>query len=47
MPKIPIEKIKIGVNRRPLNGEKVKDLKESIQANGLLNPITVDQNHNL
>lgn len=47
MPRIPIDKIKIGVNRRPLNGEKVKDLKESIQANGLLNPITVDQNYNL
>ncbi|MCX7592977.1 MAG: ParB N-terminal domain-containing protein [Fischerella sp.] len=47
MPRIPIDKIKIGVNRRPLNGEKVRDLKESIQANGLLNPITVDQNYNL
>ncbi|TFI51833.1 chromosome partitioning protein ParB [Mastigocladus laminosus UU774] len=47
MPKISINKIKIGVNRRPLNGEKVKDLKESIQANGLLNPITVDQHYNL
>ncbi|BAZ68892.1 MAG: ParB N-terminal domain-containing protein [Pelatocladus maniniholoensis HA4357-MV3] len=47
MPKISIDKIKIGVNRRPLNGEKVKDLKESIQANGLLNPITLDQHYNL
>ncbi|MGJ5675961.1 MAG: ParB N-terminal domain-containing protein [Nostochopsis sp.] len=47
MPKISIDKIKIGVNRRPLNGEKVKDLKESIQASGLLNPITLDQHYNL
>jgi ParB family chromosome partitioning protein len=47
MPRIAIDKIKIGVNSRPLNGEKVKELKESIQANGLLNPITVDGNYNL
>ncbi|MBF2009390.1 MAG: ParB N-terminal domain-containing protein [Chlorogloeopsis fritschii C42_A2020_084] len=47
MPRIAINKIKIGVNRRPLNGEKVKELKESIQAMGLLNPITVDGDYKL
>lgn len=47
MPTVPIDKIKIGRNRRPVKGEKVNELKESIQANGLLNPITVDQKLNL
>ncbi|HEY9804044.1 MAG TPA: ParB N-terminal domain-containing protein [Leptolyngbyaceae cyanobacterium] len=43
MPIVPIDHIKIGRNRRPVKGEKVDELKESIKANGLLNPITVDQ----
>jgi ParB family chromosome partitioning protein len=47
MPTVPIDQIKIGRNRRPVKGEKVNELKESIQANGLLNPITVDQKLNL
>ncbi len=48
MPTVAIDKIKFDKHRRrPLNGEKVEELKESIQANGLLNPITVDQNYNL
>ncbi|YAF94175.1 MAG: ParB N-terminal domain-containing protein [Nodularia sp. CChRGM 3473] len=43
MPIVPIDQIRIGQNRRPVKGEKVDELKESIRANGLLNPITVDQ----
>ncbi|MBW4557363.1 MAG: ParB N-terminal domain-containing protein [Trichormus sp. ATA11-4-KO1] len=43
MPIVPIDQIRIGQNRRPIKGEKVDELKESIRANGLLNPITVDQ----
>ncbi|BAY39658.1 ParB family protein [Nostoc sp. NIES-2111] len=43
MPTVPIDQIKIGRNRRPVKGEKVDELKESIKTNGLLNPITVDQ----
>jgi ParB family transcriptional regulator, chromosome partitioning protein len=42
-----IDQIKIGQNRRPINSDKVEELKESIQANGLLNPITVDRKLNL
>ncbi|WGV27387.1 ParB/RepB/Spo0J family partition protein [Halotia branconii] len=47
MPRVPIDKIQVGLNRRPVKGEKVKELKESIKTNGLLNPITVDQKYNL
>lgn len=47
MPTVPIDQIKIGHNRRPVKGDKVDELKESIKANGLLNPITVDQKLNL
>jgi ParB family chromosome partitioning protein len=47
MPIVSIDQIKIGLNRRPLRDEKVAELMESIKANGLLNPITVDQNLNL
>ncbi|WP_427160480.1 ParB N-terminal domain-containing protein [Aliinostoc sp. HNIBRCY26] len=47
MPTVAIAQIKIGLNRRPVKGEKVDELKESIRANGLLNPITVDQKLNL
>ncbi len=45
--KVSIEKIKYGNNRRPINDEKVEQLKKSIELNGLLNPITVDHNFNL
>ncbi|NMG05890.1 ParB N-terminal domain-containing protein [Brasilonema sp. UFV-L1] len=44
---VSIDQIKIGPNRRSINGDKVEELKESIQANGLLNPITVDRKLNL
>lgn len=47
MPVVAIAKVNIGTNRRPLQQEKVDELKESIKANGLLNPITIDQNFNL
>jgi ParB family transcriptional regulator, chromosome partitioning protein len=41
---IAIDKVGIGSNRRPLKDQKVAELMQSIQANGLLNPITLDQN---
>ncbi|AFY41390.1 ParB N-terminal domain-containing protein [Nostoc sp. PCC 7107] len=44
MPAISVNQIHIGSNRRPVNANKVNELKDSIKANGLLNPITVDQN---
>ncbi|GBE92862.1 ParB N-terminal domain-containing protein [Nostoc cycadae] len=47
MPAISVNQIHIGSNRRPVNANKVNELKDSIKANGLLNPITVDQNLNL
>ncbi|MDH6056841.1 ParB/RepB/Spo0J family partition protein [Umezakia ovalisporum] len=47
MPIVPIDEIRIGSNRRPVKGDKVNELKESIKTNGLLNPITVDEKLNL
>ncbi|MBF2004887.1 MAG: ParB N-terminal domain-containing protein [Chlorogloeopsis fritschii C42_A2020_084] len=47
MPFIDINRVNILPNRRPLNDQKVAELMESIKANGLLNPITLDQNLNL
>ncbi|MBU7586446.1 MAG: ParB N-terminal domain-containing protein [Nostoc sp. TH1S01] len=44
MPEVSVNQIRIGSNRRPVNAHKVNELKESIKTNGLLNPITVDQN---
>ncbi len=44
---VRIELIKVKGNRRPLKTEKVAELKDSIAANGLLNPITLDQELNL
>ncbi|WP_414528774.1 ParB N-terminal domain-containing protein [Nodularia chucula] len=44
---VSIDQIRIGFNRRPVKGEKVKELQESIRTNGLLNPITVDKELNL
>ena len=47
MPVVAIKRVRIGLNRRPVKGEKVTELMESIKANGLLNPITVDREYNL
>jgi ParB family chromosome partitioning protein len=44
---VAIDKVKIHANRRPLKDQKVAELMQSIQANGLLNPITLDQQLNL
>jgi ParB family transcriptional regulator, chromosome partitioning protein len=47
MPLVPIERIKIGLNRRKIKQDKVDKLIESIETSGLLNPITVDGDFNL
>ena len=47
MPNVGIDRIKIKSQRRPLKPEKVSELKDSIEVNGLLNPITVDRELNL
>lgn len=47
MPIVAIDKIAVGLNRRPVKEQKVAELMESIKANGLLNPITLDQKLNL
>ncbi len=47
MPTVGISQIKYTAQRRPLKPDKVAELKESIKANGLLNPITLDQELNL
>lgn len=47
MPIVAIDKITVGINRRPVKQQKVTELMESIKASGLLNPITLDQNLNL
>lgn len=47
MASVAINQVKIHTNRRPLKDHKVSELMQSIQANGLLNPITLDQNLNL
>lgn len=44
---ININEIKIGSNRRKSASENVKALSESISEVGMMNPITVDANHNL
>ncbi len=44
---IKVAEIKVGLDRRPVKEHKVSELMESIRANGLLNPITLDQNLNL
>ena len=44
---VAIDKIRVGLNRRPVKPQKVTELMGSIKANGLLNPITLDQNFNL
>ena len=47
MTTVAIDKIKVGLNRRPIKEQKVAELMESIKVNGLLNPITLDQKLNL
>lgn len=47
MPVVAIDQVRVGLNRRPLKDQKVAELMESIKANGLLNPITLDQQLNL
>ena len=47
MPTVAINQISIGFNRRALKDKKVAELMESIQTNGLLNPITLDRKLNL
>ncbi|MBW4511958.1 MAG: ParB N-terminal domain-containing protein [Scytonematopsis contorta HA4267-MV1] len=47
MPLVPIERIKIGLNRRKIKQDKVDKLMESIETSGLLNPITIDGDFNL
>lgn len=47
MSTIEIDRIKVKSHRRPLKPEKVIELKESIEVNGLLNPITIDRDFNL
>jgi ParB family chromosome partitioning protein len=44
---VGIDRISIGRNRRPVKDEKIMELMQSIKANGLLNPITVDQKFHL
>jgi ParB family transcriptional regulator, chromosome partitioning protein len=44
---VAIDRVNIHSNRRPLNDQKVAELMQSIKTNGLLNPITIDQNFNL
>lgn len=47
MPVVAIDQVSVHANRRPLNDQKVAELMQSIKANGLLNPITLDQHCNL
>jgi ParB family chromosome partitioning protein len=47
MPFVTIDRVSINSNRRPLSDQKVAELMQSIQTNGLLNPITLDQHFNL
>ncbi len=44
---VATDKITVGLNRRPIKEQKVAELMESIKANGLLNPITLDKKLNL
>lgn len=47
MPIVAIDRVSVGHNRRPVKQQKVVELMDSIKTNGLLNPITVDQNFQL
>jgi ParB family chromosome partitioning protein len=47
MPTVALDQISINLKRRPLKDNKVAELMESIKANGLLNPITIDRKLNL
>ena len=45
--KITISEIKVNPGRRPVNLDGINELARSISAIGLLNPITIDQEHTL
>ena len=45
--KITISEIKVNPGRRPVNLEGINELARSISEIGLLNPITIDQEHTL
>ena len=45
--KVTISEIKINSGRRPLNLDGINELAQSISEIGLLNPITIDQEHTL
>ncbi len=47
MSTIAVDQVSIGPNRRAVKEDKVAELMESIKTNGLLNPITIDQNFKL
>jgi ParB family transcriptional regulator, chromosome partitioning protein len=44
---VAIDRVHIPANRRALKDHKVAELMQSIQTNGLLNPVTLDQNYTL
>lgn len=44
---VPISEIKINAGRREADPEGVRELVDSISKVGLLNPITIDQEHTL
>ena len=43
--KITISEIKVNPGRRPINLDGISELARSISEIGLLNPITIDQEH--
>ncbi len=47
MPTVAVDQVSIGSDRRAVKEDKVAELMESIKTNGLLNPITIDQNFQL
>jgi ParB family transcriptional regulator, chromosome partitioning protein len=47
MATVNIDRVNFNSNRRPLDEQKVKELMQSINANGLINPITLDRDYNL
>lgn len=44
---VAINQVSIPLNRRALKDQKVAELMQSIQTNGLLNPVTLDQHYTL
>ncbi|MCU0533375.1 MAG: ParB N-terminal domain-containing protein [Hydrococcus sp. Prado102] len=47
MATVNIDSVNYNSNRRSLDNTKVEELMQSISANGLINPITLDKNNNL